>query len=108
MIVMGLVAAFITAGAIEGFVTGSSLPTAVRVGIGVAVEAAFVTYIVVQGRAAAARGITGVLGEVSRGWEDEQGWDTEGDRPARFGEDGPSAAGARVGAADGGVAGPEG
>ena len=75
VIVMGLVAAFITAGAIEGFVTGSTLPTAVRVGIGVAVELAFVTYIVVQGRAAAAQGITGVLGEVPRGWEDEQGWD---------------------------------
>lgn len=86
VIVMGLVAAFITAGTIEGFVTGSSLPTAVRVGIGVAVEAAFVTYLVVQGRAAAARGITGVLGEVKRGWDDERGWDEairDGDAQSR-------------------------
>ncbi len=71
VIVLGLVAAFVTAGVIEGFVTGSSLPTAVRVGIGVTVEAAFVTYLVVQGRAAAARGITGLIGEVRRGWDDE-------------------------------------
>ena len=71
VIILGLVAAFITAGIIEGFVTGSSLPTAVRVGIGVTVEAAFLTYIVVQGRAAAARGITGMMGEVKRGWQDE-------------------------------------
>lgn len=86
VIVMGLVAAFITAGTIEGFVTGSSLPTAVRVGIGVAVEAAFVTYLVVQGRAAAARGITGVLGEMKRGWDDERGWDEavrDGDAQSR-------------------------
>ena len=63
MIVIGLVLAFVVAGTIEGFVTGSSLPTVVRVGIGVAVEAAFVGWIVVQGREAEARGITGVLGE---------------------------------------------
>lgn len=75
VIILGLIAAFIAAGTIEGFVTGSSLPTAVRVGIGVAVEGAFVTYIVVMGRAAAAQGVTGVLGEVKRRWEDEQGWD---------------------------------
>lgn len=50
VIVLGLVVAFVTAGAIEGFVTGSGLSTAVRVGIGVTVEAAFVAYLVVQGR----------------------------------------------------------
>ncbi len=86
VIVMGLVAAFITAGTIEGFVTGSSLPTAVRVGIGVAVEVAFLTYLVVQGRAAVARGITGVLGEMKRGWDDERGWDEavrDGDAQSR-------------------------
>ncbi len=71
VIILGLVVAFITAGIIEGFVTGSGLPTAMRVGIGITVEAAFLTYLVVQGRAAAARGITGLLGEVKRGWEDE-------------------------------------
>ncbi|MCB1016884.1 MAG: stage II sporulation protein M [Acidimicrobiales bacterium] len=84
VIIMGLVAAFVTAGLIEGFVTGSALPTWARVGLGASVELAFVSYLVVQGRAAAARGITGVLGEVPRGWDDERGWDdapTDGDGP---------------------------
>jgi len=63
VIVLGLIAAFATAGVIEGFVTGSSLPTVVRVGVGVTVEAAFLLYVVAQGRAAAARGLTGLLGE---------------------------------------------
>lgn len=86
VIILGLLAVFITAGLIEGFVTGSSLPTVVRVGIGVAVELAFLTYIVVQGRAAAAKGITGLMGEVKRGWEDEpdQGPPTGTPRPDRL------------------------
>jgi uncharacterized membrane protein SpoIIM required for sporulation len=63
VIVLGLVATFLVAGTIEGFVTGSSLPTAVRVGIGVTVETLFVLYVVVLGRDAADRGITGLLGE---------------------------------------------
>lgn len=54
VIVIGLVAVFAAAGAIEAFVTGSALPTAVRVGIGVLAEAMFLTYVVVYGRAAAA------------------------------------------------------
>jgi uncharacterized membrane protein SpoIIM required for sporulation len=62
-IVLGLVVTFLVAGTIEGFVTGSSLPTVLRVGIGVVVEAAFVVYVVVVGRAAAASGFTGALGE---------------------------------------------
>ncbi|HMQ26252.1 MAG TPA: hypothetical protein PKA98_09710, partial [Acidimicrobiales bacterium] len=62
-------------GAIEGFVTGSGLPTAVRGGIGGAVEGAFLTYLFVLGRAAAARGATGMLGEARRGWDDEDGWE---------------------------------
>jgi hypothetical protein len=41
--------AFIVAGLIEGFVTGS-LPTLLRVSIGVVVELAFVAYIVSFGR----------------------------------------------------------
>lgn len=61
VIVMGLVLAFLVAGLIEGFVTGSGLSTAVRVGVGVVAETAFVFYIVVLGRQAAARGITGAL-----------------------------------------------
>jgi len=62
-IAAGLILTFLVAGTIEGFVTGSGLATAVRVGIGVVVEASFVTYVVVLGRAAAARGFTGALGE---------------------------------------------
>ena len=53
VVVLGLVGAFVVAGLIEGFVTGSPLPTTVRVGIGVLVQVAFVTYIVRLGRAAA-------------------------------------------------------
>ncbi|MPZ71993.1 MAG: stage II sporulation protein M [Nitriliruptorales bacterium] len=62
-ILIGLVAAFVVAGLIEGFVTGSGLPTFVRVGIGALVEVVFVLYVVVRGRSAAARGLTGALGE---------------------------------------------
>lgn len=62
-IVIGLIAAFVVAGLIEGFVTGSGLATVVRVGIGAVVEAAFITYVVIRGRAAAARGLTGAIGE---------------------------------------------
>lgn len=69
VIVLGLVATFGVAGLVEGFVTGSSLPTVVRVGIGVAVELAFLAYVVAQGRAAAAAGLTGTMGE-----EDPGGW----------------------------------
>ncbi|HEX2848908.1 MAG TPA: stage II sporulation protein M [Acidimicrobiales bacterium] len=61
VLVLGLVATFLVAGTIEGFVTGSGLPTAMRVGIGVVVELAFALYVVVLGRDAAANGYTGVL-----------------------------------------------
>lgn len=64
VLVLGLVATFAVAGTIEGFVTGSGLPTALRVGIGVLVETAFVLYAVVLGREAADRGLTGLVGEV--------------------------------------------
>ena len=63
VIVIGLVVAFGVAGVIEGFVTGSGLPTAARVGIGVVVEGVFLTWIVVRGRAADAMGLTGAIGE---------------------------------------------
>lgn len=63
-VVGGLMACFVVAGIIEGFVTPSGLPTAVRVGIGVAVFAAFVAYVVSFGRAAALAGRTGLLGEL--------------------------------------------
>jgi uncharacterized membrane protein SpoIIM required for sporulation len=69
VIVIGLILTFGVAGAIEGFVTGRPWPTALRVGIGALVEAAFLTYAIALGRRAAARGLTGALGE-----QDEGGW----------------------------------
>ena len=65
-VVIGLVAVFGVAGLIEGFVTGSALPTWARVGIGTVAEAAFLTYVVAAGRAASALGLTGALGEEPR------------------------------------------
>jgi uncharacterized membrane protein SpoIIM required for sporulation len=62
-IVAGLVVVFLAAGTIEGFVTGSSLPTAARVGIGVLGEAALLSWLLIRGRAAAAKGFTGAVGE---------------------------------------------
>lgn len=62
-IVLGLILAFVVAGAIEGFVTPSGLPTWGRVGVGVTAGAAFWTYVVVLGRRAAALGYTGAIGE---------------------------------------------
>ena len=44
VIVLGLIVVFAAAGTIEGFVTGSGLPTFVRVGIGVLAEVGFLTY----------------------------------------------------------------
>jgi uncharacterized membrane protein SpoIIM required for sporulation len=69
VIVIGLVLTFCVAGAIEGFVTGRPWPTAARVGIGALAEAAFLSYLVVLGRRAAAQGLTGALGE-----EETGGW----------------------------------
>lgn len=54
LVVLGLVFAFVVAGLIEGFVTGSPLPTAPRVAVGVAVEAAFLAYVYRFGRTAEA------------------------------------------------------
>jgi len=62
-IVAGLVVVFLAAGTIEGFVTGSSLPTWARVGIGALGEAALLSWLFVRGRAAAAQGLTGAVGE---------------------------------------------
>jgi uncharacterized membrane protein SpoIIM required for sporulation len=70
VIALGLTLAFVVAGLIEGFVTGRGVPTGLRVAIGVAAEAVFVIWIVVQGRAATARGVTGSLGELDRGWDE--------------------------------------
>jgi len=62
-IVLGLIVAFFVAGVIEGFVTGQPWPTSLRVTIGALAWLVFVLYVVVQGRAAAADGLTGLLGE---------------------------------------------
>jgi uncharacterized membrane protein SpoIIM required for sporulation len=62
-IVVGLVLCFVVAGFTEAWVTPSGLPTWTRVGIGVALEALFVAYVVGFGRNAAHRGLTGRLRE---------------------------------------------
>jgi uncharacterized membrane protein SpoIIM required for sporulation len=66
---LGLVFSLAIAGTIEGFVTGQPWPTWLRVGIGVIAETLFVTYLIVLGRPANARGFTGALGET-----DDSGW----------------------------------
>ena len=63
-IVLGLVLCFGVAGFTEAWVTPSALPTWARVGFGVLLETAFLTYVIGFGRAAAARGLTGRFGEV--------------------------------------------
>jgi uncharacterized membrane protein SpoIIM required for sporulation len=63
VLVLGVILTLLVAGIIEGFVTGSALPTAVRVGIGVAVEVAFLVYAVLLGRSATGAGFSGALNE---------------------------------------------
>jgi uncharacterized membrane protein SpoIIM required for sporulation len=66
VIVMGLALCFVVAGFIEGFVTPSDLPTALRIGVGVAALMLFDVYISALGRRAAELGSTGLLGEDRR------------------------------------------
>ena len=69
VVVTGLALLFVIAGLIEGFVSGSPLPTWARVGIGVVVEVAFLAYAGVLGSRAASTGFTGAVGEQSdAGW----------------------------------------
>jgi uncharacterized membrane protein SpoIIM required for sporulation len=70
VIVLGLIVAFAVAGFIEGFITGRGAPTALRIAIGVVAEVAFLAWIVIQGRTATARGLTGEIGELDRGWDE--------------------------------------
>ena len=84
VIVVGLIVAFGVAGIIEGFVTGSGLSTPVRVGIGVVAEAAFGAWVVVQGRKAAAMGLTGAIGEDDPRVRDTARWSRD-PRPGRSG-----------------------
>jgi len=58
-VALGLVIVLLISGLIEALVTPSSLPTAARIGIGVAAEAAFLGYVVHFGRRAFAAGETG-------------------------------------------------
>lgn len=71
VIVVGLAFCFGVAGFIEAWVTPSGLPTLARVGIGAAVEVAFLSYVMGLGRSAAAHGLTGVLGESPRTWDED-------------------------------------
>jgi uncharacterized membrane protein SpoIIM required for sporulation len=69
VLIFGLFFSLAVAGFIEGFVTGQPWPTWFRVGIGVMVEGAFITYLVIRGRIANAQGLTGALGEhYKHGW----------------------------------------
>src|SRR6202012_5713606 len=61
VVALGLVGVLLVSGVIEAFVTPSGLPTAVRIGIGVLAEVAFLTYIIVLGRRGARLGQTGDL-----------------------------------------------
>jgi len=60
-IALGLVVVLLVSGVVEAFVTPSGWPTWVRIGIGVAVWLAFLTYVVVFGRRAARAGDIGDL-----------------------------------------------
>lgn len=60
-VALGLVLVLAVSGVLEAFVTPSPLPTVLRVGIGAAVWAAFVAYVVVFGRRAVRAGETGDL-----------------------------------------------
>lgn len=66
VIVIGLTLCFVVAGFIEGFVTPSGMPTALRVGVGVSVLVAFVAYVVILGQRAERAGLSGLLDELTR------------------------------------------
>jgi uncharacterized membrane protein SpoIIM required for sporulation len=58
-VALGLVVVLAVSGVVEAFVTPSPLPTWARIGIGVLVESAFLTYVFTVGRWACQRGATG-------------------------------------------------
>ena len=70
VVAMGMVLTLLCSGAIEAFVTPSSLPPWARIGIGVAVELAFLSYVFIIGGRAYRRGEAGDLDAVDR--PDEQ------------------------------------
>ncbi len=63
-IVLGLIVVLLVSGAIEAFVTPSPLPTWARILIGAGAEAAFLGYVIVFGRRAAAAGLSADMAEV--------------------------------------------
>ncbi|MGI9578448.1 MAG: stage II sporulation protein M [Microthrixaceae bacterium] len=66
VIVLGLTLSFLVAGLVEGFVTPSGMPTALRVAIGIAVLGVFIAYVVTFGQRAERAGLTGLLDELTR------------------------------------------
>ena len=56
---IGMALVLFVSGLLEAFVTPSSLPTFVRLGIGLLAEIAFLTYVVVLGRRGDRAGLTG-------------------------------------------------
>jgi uncharacterized membrane protein SpoIIM required for sporulation len=62
-IVLGLIVVLATSGAIEAFVTPSSLPSWARIGIGAVVEVAFIVYVVAAGRRALRLGLSADIAE---------------------------------------------
>lgn len=64
-LVLGAMVMFVVAGFTEAFVTPSALPTWGRVGIGVIIEAAALTWMFGLGRNVAAMGLSGRMGEPS-------------------------------------------
>jgi uncharacterized membrane protein SpoIIM required for sporulation len=63
---IGLALVLFVSGAIEGFVTPSGLPTWARIGIGIAAELAFLTYVYVLGGRAVREGASGDLEAAER------------------------------------------
>jgi CBS domain containing-hemolysin-like protein len=62
-VALGLVAVLLVSGVIEAFVTPSGLPAWARIMIGLVAEAAFLTYVIVLGRRAAAAGLSADIAE---------------------------------------------
>jgi len=62
-VALGLVAVLLVSGVIEAFVTPSGLPAWARITIGLAAEAAFLAYVIVLGRRAAAAGLSADITE---------------------------------------------
>lgn len=69
VLVLGTVLAFVVAGIIEAFVTPSTLPTVVRVGVGVVIELLFLAWVFGRGRLAAEAGFTGHPQDDAAAWD---------------------------------------